>query len=88
MLMDGRPVFNVTCCDHINLSSLLIHITLLPPRLAVNHRAASTLRNPALPHPLLLLLLSGLISSSVLIAISLYLPSSCPLLLHAVCRWP
>lgn len=34
MLMDGRPVFNVTCYDHINLSSVLIDITLLPPRLS------------------------------------------------------
>lgn len=34
MLMDGRPVFNVTCYDHINLSSVLIDITLLPLRLS------------------------------------------------------
>lgn len=34
MLMDGRLVFNVTCYDHINLSSVLIDITLLPLRLS------------------------------------------------------
>lgn len=29
-LMDGRPVLNVTCYDHINLPSVPIDITLLP----------------------------------------------------------
>lgn len=56
--------------------------------IAVNHpvtvNSASTLHNPALPHPMLLLFLLlpfHLITGSVLIPISLYLPPSCPALL-------
>lgn len=60
MLMDGRPVFNVTCYDHINLSSVLIDITLLPLRLSqsINPHCkfrletAATLHKPTISLPL------------------------------------
>lgn len=42
MLMDGRPVFNVTCYDHINLFSVLIDITLLPLSHSPSHRTVNS----------------------------------------------
>lgn len=68
MLMDGRPVFNVTCYDHINLSSVLIDITLLPLRLSqsINPHCkfrletAATLHKPTISLPLLPSVLSFL----------------------------
>lgn len=52
MLMDGRAVFNVTCYDHINLSSVLIDITLLPLRLSqsINPHCKFTLDMAARHH--------------------------------------
>lgn len=80
MLMDGRPVFNVTCYDHINLSSVLIDITLLPLRLSqsitqcckfdLKWQRATTLHKPTIS----LLQFVFLLSSTLYVRLPLFNP--------------
>lgn len=77
MLMDGSPVLNVTCYDHINLSSVLIDITLLPLGLSqsVTLHCKFSLEEPKMPEhfinqPFLFLLPPFLFSTTFLLFVS------------------